>query len=113
MADHIVTLSPSGEVWAARGVTAANLVTRNRLGLPPTATKAEVLAVDPNADWVNNVDDLVRSIVRQQIQTIKNASDAEDRAAWLAAAQVVIATGTNAQKNVLCQAVGLPNGSLP
>lgn len=113
MADHTVTLSAAAETWAARGVASANLVTRNRLGLPPTATKAEVLAVDPNADWINNVDDLVRSIVRQQIRTIRDASDAEDRAAWLAAAQVVIATGTNAQKNALCQAVGLPNGSLP
>jgi len=115
MADHTITLSAANETQLDRARLALNERLCVAAGLPITATKAEVTAVNPDlgAEFTNDVDGYIKQVAKAAADGAKAQADAAARDKVRAAVEVVIATGTNAQKNALCQAVGLPNGSLP
>ena len=115
MADHTITLSAGAETQLDRARLALNARLCGLAGLPTTATKAEVTAVDPSlgAEYTNDVDGYLKKIAKSAADAAKATADENDRTKVRAAVEAVIATGTNQQKNALCQAVGLPNGSLP
>ena len=115
MADHTITLNASAEAQLDRARRALNARLCVQAGLPITATKAEVTAVDAalGAEYTNDVDAFIKQIAKDAADGAKAQADAADRDKVRAAVEVVISSGTNQQKNNLCQAVGLPNGSLP
>lgn len=115
MSDHTITLSASAETQLDRARLALNERLCTLANLPITATKAEVTAVDANlgAEFTNDVDGYLKKIAKSAADGAKAQADAADRDKVRAAVEVVIASGTNAQKNSLCQAIGLPNGSIP
>lgn len=115
MADHTITLSASNETQLDRARITLNERLCTLAGLPITATKAEVTAVDPNlgAEFTNDVGGYLKKIAKSAADAAKATADENDRTKVRAAVETVIATGTNAQKNALCQALGLPNGSIP
>lgn len=113
--DHTVSLTASNETWAERQRVIDNAAICVNVGLPSTCTKAEATAVNAaaGADYAADVDAWVKRCVKDRIAAAKANQDQADRNAWLAASQVVIASGTNAQKNALCAAAALANGCLP
>lgn len=115
MADHTITLSAGAEAQLDRARRALNERLCVQAGLPVTATKAEVTAIDAalGAEFTNDVDAFIKHVAKNTADGAKAQADAADRDKVRAAIEAIIATGTNAQKNALCQAVGLPNGSLP
>lgn len=115
MSDHTITLSAGAETQLDRARRALNERLCVQAGLPITATKAEVTAVDASlgAEYTNDVDGYIKQMAKAAADGAKAQADAADRDKVRAAVEVVIASGTNAQKNSLCQAVGLPNGSIP
>lgn len=115
MSDHTITLSAANETQVDRARRMLNERMCISAGLPITATKAEVTAVNPDlgAQYTNDVDAFIKQLAKNSADGAKAQADAADRDKVRAAVEVVIATGTNAQKNALCAAVGLPNGSLP
>jgi hypothetical protein len=114
-ADHTVTLTTNNEAWAERQRLIDNAQVCVNLGLPSSCTKAEATAANATAgaDYAADVDAWVKRCVKDRIAAAKANQDQADRNAWLAASQIVIATGSNAQKNALCAAAALANGCLP
>lgn len=113
--DHTVTLTANNEVWAERQRLIDNAQICVNVGLPSTCTKAEATAANAaaGADYAVDVGAWVKRCVKDRITAAKANQDQADRNAWFAASQIVIATGSNAQKNALCAAAALANGCLP
>lgn len=115
MADYTVTLSTGSERQIDRARLAQNARVCALAHLPVTATKAEVAAADPAlaAEFTNDISEYVKMLAKNAADGAKALADAADREKARAAFENVMAVGTSGQKNQLCQAIGLPNGSIP
>lgn len=75
--------------------------------LPPDCTQAQARKTTPGVEVYSDVSDMLnRMLLRDFLQSLKNADTSDDQAqfcAWFAGA-------TTAQRNQACALAGLPNG---
>ena len=104
---YTINTSAANDTRLARHLARVNKATCASVGLPADCTQAQARNVQPGLDVYSNVQDMVdRLIVGGFLKGLKAADTSDDaeqaKALWDAK--------TDAQKNAVCAAIGLPSG---
>lgn len=77
MATYSLTFTAGNDATLERARVAHNVAIALALGLADTATKAEVLAKDPLADWCTTIEQFIKSTMRDEISafSVKHVKD--------------------------------------
>jgi hypothetical protein len=104
---YTLTTTAAQDTRLERQRVRINKQTCERLNLAPTCTQAQARDVEPGVDVYSSVQDFLdRNVLKSYLAGLKNADTADD--AEQAAA--LWALKTDADKNAICAAYGLPAG---
>jgi hypothetical protein len=104
---YTLTTTAAQDTRLERQRVRINKQTCERLGLPGTCTQAQARNVEAGVDIYSSVQDFLdRNVLKSYLAGLKNADTADD--AQQAAALWVLKT--DAEKNAVCAAIGLPAG---